>query len=64
MNHQTEGAYTAAGSELVAEVRVDIDEVQRIRCYPVSRQDSTPCMCEFTIIKEGRTQTDLIDNCQ
>ncbi len=56
---QTSGAY----NELVAEVQVDIDEVQKVRCYPVSNQDSTPCMCELTIIKEGQTQSELIDNC-
>ena len=51
-------------SEVAAEVQIDLDEKQSIRCYPVSSQNPLPCMCEFTIVKEGRVQTELVDNCE
>ncbi len=54
------GGYT----EVTAEVQIDLDEKQIIRCYPVGGDSGLPCMCEFTLIKEGRTQTDVVDNCQ
>ena len=50
-------------AEVTAEVQIDLDEKQSIRCYPVSNQSNLPCMCEFTIVKEGRVQTELLDNC-
>ena len=49
--------------ELMAEVAVDLDETQKIRCYPIDNQGGPPCMCELTIIKQGQTQSELIDNC-
>ncbi len=49
--------------ELMAEVAVDLDEMQKIRCYPIDNQGGPPCMCELTIIKQGQTQSELIDNC-
>ena len=50
-------------AEVTAEVQIDLDEKQSIRCYPVSNQSNLPCMCEFTLVKEGRVQTELVDNC-
>ena len=57
------GAGVEQQQELVAEVAVDLDEMQKIRCYPIDNQGGPPCMCELTIIKQGQTQSELIDNC-